>query len=374
MVKVDLPFIQKETTRHGKVIYYYRKRPMPRVRLPDDFGSKEFMDAYWACRKGADINPPNPNHIKRKYNKDTVGWALCLYLSSAQWQANSEGYKRSQGRIYEKIREANGELPLASITKKSIQAGCEKRKAKPVVARTFLKRMKSWCNWLLSQDIIKINPCDGVVLPEYRTAGYKTWTVAELEAYRNTWAIGTMQRLSLEILFFTGLRRGDAVKLSRVHVADNVFYVRPEKARRRNPNLVVHIPVHPYLAEVIAQTKAVEKNGIKATTFIHSTLGKPYKKESFTNEFLTWSKAAGLENCTPHGLRKLAAKILAENGATEKELMAAFGWTDSRMPQIYTRAADNKQLGHAAWERMSNILPAPSKKLGQTEEKKQQFQ
>ncbi|UWU15361.1 tyrosine-type recombinase/integrase [Rhizobium sullae] len=41
----------------------------------------------------------------------------------------------------------------------------------------------------------------------------------------------------------------------------------------------------------------------------------------------------------PLGLRKASATILAGAGATEHQLMAIFGWSDSKMAQHYTKAA-----------------------------------
>jgi len=39
-------------------------------------------------------------------------------------------------------------------------------------------------------------------------------------------------------------------------------------------------------------------------------------------------------------LRKAGATIAAENGATARQLMAIFGWSTLKMPELYTRAAD----------------------------------
>jgi hypothetical protein len=41
-----LPYVQAETTRHGKEVFYYRVGPGRRVRLPGAEGSAEFNDAY----------------------------------------------------------------------------------------------------------------------------------------------------------------------------------------------------------------------------------------------------------------------------------------------------------------------------------------
>ena len=53
---------------------------------------------------------------------------------------------------------------------------------------------------------------------------------------------------------------------------------------------------------------------------------------------------AGLKHCSAHGLRKAGAAIAAENGATEKQLMAIFGWETMKEAARYTKAANQKKL------------------------------
>ena len=48
--------------------------------------------------------------------------------------------------------------------------------------------------------------------------------------------------------------------------------------------------------------------------------------------------------CSAHGLRKTGACIAAENGATEAQLMAIFGWGDPDMAALYTRKARQKRI------------------------------
>ena len=54
--------------------------------------------------------------------------------------------------------------------------------------------------------------------------------------------------------------------------------------------------------------------------------------------------AAGLPHCTAHGLRKAGATFAAEQGATEHQLMAIYGWDSPKQAALYTRAADRKRL------------------------------
>jgi hypothetical protein len=44
------------------------------------------------------------------------------------------------------------------------------------------------------------------------------------------------------------------------------------------------------------------------------------------------------------GLRKAGATIAAENGATDRQLMAMFDWMSASQATIYTEAANRKRL------------------------------
>jgi hypothetical protein len=56
-----------------------------------------------------------------------------------------------------------------------------------------------------------------------------------------------------------------------------------------------------------------------------------------------------LPHCSAHGLRKAGATIAAENGATDRQLMALFDWETASQANTYTAAANRKRLaGEAA--------------------------
>ena len=60
-------------------------------------------------------------------------------------------------------------------------------------------------------------------------------------------------------------------------------------------------------------------------------------------------RAAGCPG-SAHGLRKAGAMRAAERGASERQLMAIFGWSTGKMAQHYTRTADRARLAQAAAE------------------------
>jgi hypothetical protein len=61
-----------------------------------------------------------------------------------------------------------------------------------------------------------------------------------------------------------------------------------------------------------------------------------------------------MRHCSAHGLRKAGATIAAENGATEHQLMAIYGWESPKQAALYTRKADRKRL---AGDAMHLLVP-----------------
>src|SRR6185436_13894792 len=112
----------------------------------------------------------------------------------------------------------------------------------------------------------------------------------------------------------------------------------------------VSIPILSPLAASIAATKTGDQ------TYLVTEAGQPWVKESFGNWFRETCHKA---NCpgSAHGLRKAGATRAAERGATERQLMAIFGWSTGKMAQHYTRTADRVRLARDAAQL---LLPAQS--------------
>jgi integrase len=82
-------------------------------------------------------------------------------------------------------------------------------------------------------------------------------------------------------------------------------------------------------------------------TFIAGERGRPMKKESFGTWFRKACEKAGVPG-SAHGLRKAGATRAADNGATEAQLEALFGWRGGGMASLYTREANRAKLARNA--------------------------
>jgi integrase len=105
------------------------------------------------------------------------------------------------------------------------------------------------------------------------------------------------------------------------------------------------IPVVPDLRTIIDATPSGH------LTFLTTAFGKPFTAAGFGNWFRDQCDAAGLPHCAFHGLRKAAARRLAEYGCTPHEIAAITGHATLKEIERYTKAASRKQLARAATDK-----------------------
>jgi integrase len=262
------------------------------------------------------------------------------------WTYLSPATRRQRENIFAQILETAGKQPFAKITTAVIVAGRDRRANTPVQARKFLDAMRGLFRWAVKAGLVKADPTIDIEnLRTPKTDGFTVWSEDDVAAYEVRWPVGTRQRVWLDVLIYTGLRRGDAVRLGRQHVRNGIATIKTEKSGYR---VEVSLPLLPVLA------RTLEAGPCGDLTFIAGENGHPLAKESFGNLFRKACNAAGLRRRSAHGLRKAAATRAANAGATVAELEAIFGWSGGSMAALYTRAADRRRLARGAMHKLAN--------------------
>jgi hypothetical protein len=154
----------------------------------------------------------------------------------------------------------------------------------------------------------------------------------------------------LALLLFGGMRRQDMVTIGRQHCRGSVpgelgewiRYVPKKTIKIRRT--VSQKPLLPILKQIITESDDI----LGDLTFLVTEYGKPFTEAGFGNWFRDRCHDAKLPQCTAHGLKKAAATIAAENGATTRQMMAIFDWDSPDMAELYTRAAEQKRLAGEA--------------------------
>jgi len=342
------PHLHREITRHGRAVWYVRVSHGPRMRLRVEYGTPEFDTEYRAALAGVPAR-------KAAHSTSSLAWLLARYRETNAWSTLSAATRRQRDNIFKQVMETAGQESYARITTAAIEAGKERRAATPAQARNFLDAMRGLFRWAHKASLVKTDPTACVRNPSRkRSEGFQAWTEEDVAAYEARWPLGTRQRIWLDVLIYTGLRRGDAVRFGRQHIRDGVGIIKTEKS-----GFTVEVTL-PILSVLQATLDAGPCGDL---TFIVGANGQPLTKESFGNEFKAACKAAGVPG-SAHGVRKIAATRAANAGATEAELMAIFGWTDPKMAAHYTRTANRRRLAAQAIEKLANptgtSIPAPS--------------
>ena len=337
----------REFSRHGKAVWYCR-RGGRRTRLRAEYGTPEF-EAEFQAAIAAMKSPPKTQSLAGAHG--SVAWLVERYRETKPWLDLSLATRRQRENIFRQVRESAGDLPVAAITRPKIEEGRDKRAQTPAQARHFLDALRGLFRWAYKSGLCKVDPTRGIEDPARKqTGGFPAWTEDEVVAYEKRWPVGTPQRVWLDVLLYTGLRRGDAAKLGCQHVRQGVASIATEKT-----GTTVALPILPVLQ------RTFDAGPCGDLTFIVGVKGQPFRKESFGNAFAEAARAAGVRKSC-HGLRKIAATRCAENGATVPQMNAIFGWTGSRMAMHYIEAADRKRLAAEAMEKLndkrtSNVAP-----------------
>jgi integrase len=349
------PHLHKQITRHGKVTWYVRFGHGARIRIHADFGTPEFQEAYQAAITG-ERPKPKPNAVQ-----GSLGWLWLLYRQSAAWQALKSPTRRQRENIMAHVLETAANNPLSDISRKSILAGIERRSATPFQAKNFLSTMRGLFVWAVSLDLVRSDPTLGVKAKKPKTNGFPVWSEDDIIQYEQHWPVGTRERVMLDVFAYTGLRRGDAAKVGKQHVRNGVISMQTEKT-----GMWVHLPVLPILQ------RTLDAGPVGDLAFNARRDGQAFSKEGLGNAFREACRAAGIKGKSAHGLRKAAATRLADNGATESQLEAIFGWSGGQMAALYTRAANRRKGAQSAMSKLDEgrtSIPPPDEKVGERNRK-----
>jgi integrase len=356
---IDMPndrprYLQKQVTRHGKVAWYVRIGRGPKIRILGKYGSDEFRENYDAAISGQP-------RVKKGTRPDTLEWLINLHRKSGFWSNLAPSTRVQRDRIFRQVLKTAGKKLVAHVDKQTIVKGRDRRRETPSEARHFVDAMRSLFKWALDSDLVKIDPTVGVKTKKPDKDGITPWTEDDILKFEKRWPRGTRERVMFDIFVYTGLRIGDASVLGKQHVKNGVIAIDTEKTGTR-----VTIPV---LAPLAATLKAGPTGDL---TFIATKTGRGMLKNSVGNSFREAARAAGVDK-SPHGIRKAAATHAADNGATEAELEAIFGWVGGAMASHYTREANRKKLAKGAMSKLNRgksrtaMLPPPDQVVAKSE-------
>ena len=338
MSKIRLRYVNTYKDRHGRRRAYFRRGRSPKIALPGLPGSAEFMHAYQAALAN-EFAPPASTAIGAERTIPGSISALSIsWYKSADFLQLADQTKVTYRGIVERFRSEYGHLPAGRLDAQNIRKILAKRVKTPAAANNLLRILRLLMRFAVETGVRRDDPTTGVRPLRHRTEGFHAWSDDEIGAFEKAHPVGTRARLAMALLLYTGSRRGDVVKLGRQHVVDGRISWTQGKTKGR-----VSIPIHPALA---ATLETVPRDQM---TFLLTSQGKPFTDAGFSNWFVEMAREAGLPvGCSPHGLRKAAARRLAEAGCSTNEIMAITGHSTLKEVARYTASASRDAMADAA--------------------------
>jgi len=331
-------FVNVYTDRHGRPRIYLRRPGQPQVALPGPLGSEAFLKAYHAAIDG------QPAKVPAQGRAGSISAAVARYYASVDFRGLAPITQSTYRNTLERFQKDYGHLPIAGMRSQDVNRILDS--LSPGAAVHMRKRLHQLFEFAIGAGLAQQNPVKEAKRVRKKTVGFRTWSEADIAAFRAHWGTNAPQRVAMEVLLYTGLRRSDAVRVGWRHVVHDRIEITAQKTSAE-----LSVPIHEELRRFLADRPQADE------TFIITAYGKSRSEKAFTTFITEAARDAGIVGqASPHGLRKAACRRLAEAGASAHEIMSITGHTKMEEILTYTRAAEQRRLSRAAMDKMAGAF------------------
>jgi integrase len=263
------------------------------------------------------------------------------YCGSPQYLALSMSSRANYRRVIDNFLEEHGHRRIDQMTREHVDIVIGKMASKPGAGIILLKRIRTLTRYAMALGWTDRDPTAGV--KAYRSTEIHTWNESEIAAFERRWPKGSRERLTFALLLYTGQRGSDVYRMTWADIVGDTIRVAQQKTAAK-----LTIPIHGALQRELAIANHDH------TTILVTAYGERFSVKGFGNMMSNAIRAAGLpKRCKAHGLRKAAARRLAEAGCSASEIAAITGHKTLAEVERYTRAADQERLARQAIGRQS---------------------
>lgn len=315
----------KPVRRRGKVYWYYRRKDGSHTPLVHgvEADDPDLLSAYAkAAREGGDA--------PQQANARTVAGMARLYELGPLFAALKPSTQEVRRRQIKRIVAKSGDVAIRAIQRKHIQADIDS--VSPGSASHRLDTWRQMFRAVRRAGWREDDPTAKVELPRYEKTSREAWTIEDVAAFEEHWPVGTPQRIAFALLYWTGARASDVVKMGWPHVKDGWLTWRQEKTRG-----VVEVPIAGPLA------LALEHAARDRLTFLETRQGRARSVKAFSQWFAAAAREAGVDK-SAHGLRHTLASAGASAGLTAEEIAAVTGHANIAEVSTYTKAANRRVM------------------------------
>lgn len=330
----------------GKYRWRFRRKGYPTHYFKAPFGTKEFEREYAAC---LDREPLVIGGSRVKHG--SVDDAIARYYADHAFLDLAEATQKVYRGVLEGFRSSFGDFALARFDAARIAKLMNGMRDKPHAAARLRKLLAQIFKIGRRDKLVPayMDPIRDTAAPKTKGGGYHRWTEDELDAFEAKHGLGTKPRLAYALLLYSAQRSGDVRLLTHATIARGRIPLDQSKTGN-----AVDVPIVEPLRE------ALDAGPLGTVTLLESNRGMPFTEKGFYNLLKDACRLAGIPHCSPHGLRKSAARRLRDAGCTDEEGMAITG---HKSVKVYRAYAGNTGNGARADTGMNKMMANRSKTL-----------
>lgn len=341
-VLFNLEHLTVRNNSDGTKRYYFRRRGQPLTRLPGEPLSVEFMTAYRKC-----LDWTAPHAAK---TEGTFAWICDQYMDSPAFKSKAKATRAARRRVIATMvdepldpdqPEKFGAERAKSLTAEHIEVLRDRKSDNPHAGNERLKILGQIFKLAKIKKWVPANIVIGTERLETPKGGHDTATDEDIAKYFAKHTSGAAWVAGM-ILKHTGVRVSDLRILGLPNIKKGRLVFETVKTE-----VLCELPIPPELAAALPRDNM---------TFLLSDAGKPFESDKALSQRVSkWFRQAGVVGITAHSVRKWRATKMAENGATEYQLMASFGWKDPKEARPYVEAANRQKMAQEASDKMAGV-------------------
>ncbi len=215
-----------------------------------------------------------------------------------------------------------------------------------IVQRHHITDIKTFYRWLVDQGYLLFSPVEPIALPKVPKALPKAvLSETEMEALLNqpdiNTASGLRDRAMMEMLYSTGLRRGELLDLQLPDIDHARGMLRVNQGKGQKDRIV---PVGErallWLNRYLVDSRPLLIRQLNDSIVFLSRFGNALSPSSITKRFNQYRRDAGIAKPgSVHIFRHTTATVMLEHGADIRHIQALLGHENLSTTQVYTQVA-----------------------------------
>ncbi|MES2252472.1 MAG: tyrosine-type recombinase/integrase [Pseudomonadota bacterium] len=241
--------------------------------------------------------------------------------------------------LYKDIVPRWGKVKAKDLAKKDVLALLDEivERGAPIIANRTLACIRKMYNWAISRDILESNPCLFLKAPSREAQRDRVLSKTEIASFWNNLPNTSMSpliKLALKFQLATAQRKGEVLsaKWPDIDIINKIWIIPSENSKNR---IAHRIPLSDLACTILDEIK--EHSRESAYLFPSQKPNQTIRGSSVDHALRNNRALLGIEDITPHDLRRSAASHMASVGVNRLVISKILNHIEQSVTSIYDR-------------------------------------